>query len=95
MAKLNSLSFTELQWQTIYIQLYPSNPTVTRYDSRDDFGACPSYGYSAAGKPFAAYPCSGYSATGEPFGAYPCCSYSAAVGEPFRRLPLPCILARE
>ena len=49
--------------------------TVTRCDSRADFGACP---------------CCGYSAIGEPFGACPCRSYSATAGEPFRRLPLPC-----
>ena len=45
----------------------------TRYDSRDDFGT---------------YPCRGYRTIEEPFGACPCCGYSAAVGEPFRRLPL-------
>ena len=48
--------------------------TVTRSDSRADFGACP---------------CCGYSASGVPFGACPYHSYSAAAGEPFRRLPLP------
>ena len=48
--------------------------TVTRCDSRTDFGVCPCYGYSAAGEPFSACPCSGY---------------SAAAGEPFWRLPLP------
>ena len=41
---------------------------VTRCDSRADFGACPCYGYSAAGEPFGACPCSCYSATaGSPF----------------------------
>jgi len=39
--------------------------TVTRCDSRADFGACL---------------CCGYSAAGEPFGACPCNSYSAAAG---------------
>ena len=48
--------------------------TVTRCDSRADFSACP---------------CCSYSAVGEPFSACLCRSYSAAVGEPFRRLPLP------
>ena len=37
--------------------------TVTRCDSRANFGACPCCGYSAAGEPFDAYPCSCYSAT--------------------------------
>ena len=47
--------------------------TVTRYDSKTDFGACP---------------CCSYSAAGEPFDTCPCRGYSAAAGEPFRRLPL-------
>ena len=47
--------------------------TMTRCDSRANFGACT---------------CCGYNATGEPFCACPCSSYSIAVGEPFRRLPL-------
>ena len=38
---------------------------------------------------FGAYPCCGYSVAGESFGACPYHGYSAAVGEPFRRLPLP------
>ena len=37
--------------------------TVTRCDSRADFGACPCCGYSAAGEPFGACPSSGYSVT--------------------------------
>ena len=47
--------------------------TVTRCDSRTDFGACP---------------CCDYSAAGEPFGVCPCRGYSATAREPFRRLPL-------
>ena len=50
--------------------------TVTRCDSRTDFDVCPCYGYSA---------------TGEPFDAYPYRGYSASAGEPFRRMPLPCV----
>jgi len=48
--------------------------TVTRCDSRADFGACPCCGYSAAGEPFDACPCSGYSVTaGSLFdAAFPC-----------------------
>ena len=46
---------------------------VTRCDSRADFAASPSCGYSAVG---------------EPFGACRCSGYSAAAGEPFRRLPV-------
>ena len=54
--------------------------TVTRCDSRADFGACP---------------CCGYSAAGEPFSACPCNCYSAIAGSPFRRrLSLPCIHTR-
>ena len=34
--------------------------TVTRCDSRADFGVCPCCGYSAAGEPFGACPCHGY-----------------------------------
>ena len=50
---------------------YPA-ATVTRCDSRADFGACPCCGYSAAGEPFGAYLCRGYSvAVGSPFGACP------------------------
>ena len=48
--------------------------TVTRCDSRADFGT---------------YPCCGYSAAGEPFGACPYNGYSAAVGETFWCLSLP------
>ena len=44
--------------------------TVTRCDSRADFGACPCCGYSAAGEPFGACP-------------YSCCS--ATAGSLFRR----------
>ena len=54
--------------------------TVTKCDSRADFGACP---------------CCGYSAAGEPFDACPCRDYSAAAGEPFQRLPLPRVQVRE
>jgi len=50
--------------------------TVTRCDSRADFGVCPCCGYSAAGEPFGACPCSGYSVTaGSLFGA--ACPYCA------------------
>jgi len=62
MAKLNSFSLLSCSGK-LYIQLYPSNPTVTRCDSRADFDACPCCGYSAAGEPFGACPCSSYSAT--------------------------------
>jgi len=31
--------------------------TVTRCDSKADFGICPYCGYSAAGEPFGVYPC--------------------------------------
>ena len=48
--------------------------TVTRCDSRSDFGAYPCYGYSAAEKPFDTCLCRGY---------------SIAAREPFQRLPLP------
>ena len=54
--------------------------TVTRCDSKADFGACP---------------CCGYSAAGEPFGACPCSGYSAAAGSPFSACPLPCVYTRE
>ena len=71
MAKLNSLSLLSCS-EKLYIQLYSSNPTVTRCDSMADFGACACCGYSAAGEPFGVYLCSGYSAAaGSPFGAYP------------------------
>ena len=52
--------------------------TVTRCDSRADFGACPYCGYSASGEPFDACPCCGYSATaGSLFGAvFPCCVFT-------------------
>ena len=54
--------------------------TMTRCDSRADFGTCPYYGYSAAGEPFIACPCSCYSATAR---------------SPFRRrLSLPCVHIR-
>ena len=36
--------------------------TVTRCDSKADFGACSCSGYIAAGEPFDVCPCSGYSA---------------------------------
>ena len=44
--------------------------TVTRCDSRTAFGACPCYGYSAAGEPFGACPCSCYNATAGEGGLY-------------------------
>ena len=54
--------------------------TVTRCNSRANFGACP---------------CCGYSAAGEPFGVCPCCCYSATAGSPFRhRLSLLCVHTR-
>ena len=62
MAKLNSFSLLSCSGK-LYIQLYPSNPTVTRCDSRADFDACPCCGYSVTGEPFGTCPCSGYSAT--------------------------------
>ena len=84
MAKLNSLTSLSCSGK-LYIQLYLSNPstqtctgchaaTVTRFDSRTDFGA---------------YPCYGYSAIGEPFDACPCHGYNTVAAKPFRRLPLP------
>ena len=66
MTKLNSLSLLSCS-EKLYIQLYSSNPTVTRCDSMADFDVCPCCEYSAAGKSFGVCPCCSYSTTAGSF----------------------------
>ena len=58
--------------------------TVTRCDSRADFGACPCCGYSAAGEPFGACPAvATVQQQGSPFGTCPCRAYSGRATDYF------------